>query len=191
MFKHTLNTDTLKIIIITKSRSNSTILQSVYKLILPLPCSGSLCFELHILFYGRVLLLYSNGSSMLVLTFGKVSVLFYCLTTSYTYYRWMALFSQCDTPCGCRWPYPFLDLSSSYAPLWYAFNLLLDIIMILCSWCQMRVCVWNYVLSMGFHSSWSIFVWFYNRHISIYTWIWPIKGYSKYMEKLQKEQSYS
>ncbi|MBA0837831.1 hypothetical protein Goarm_009949 [Gossypium armourianum] len=28
------------------------------------------------------------------------------------------------------WPYPFLDLSSSYAPLWYTFNLLLDIIMI-------------------------------------------------------------
>ncbi|MBA0613726.1 hypothetical protein Godav_014100 [Gossypium davidsonii] len=25
------------------------------------------------------------------------------------------------------WPYPFLDLSSPYAPLWYIFNLLLNV----------------------------------------------------------------
>ncbi|MBA0776232.1 hypothetical protein Gotri_011251 [Gossypium trilobum] len=81
-----------------KSRSNSCILQSVYNLILPLLCSGSLCSELHILFYGRVLLLYSNGSSMLMLTFGKASVLFYCLTTSYTYIMDEWLCSHSVTP---------------------------------------------------------------------------------------------
>ncbi|KAK8655463.1 hypothetical protein V6N13_108038 [Hibiscus sabdariffa] len=59
------------------------------------PSCGSRSSESDILFYGRAHLSSSNGSSMLVLTSGNVILPVH----------W--------------WPYPFLDLSSLYAPLWY------------------------------------------------------------------------
>lgn len=37
------------------------------------------------------------------------------------------LFTETVNSCCNRWPYPFLDLSSQYAPLWYVYDLIREI----------------------------------------------------------------
>ena len=97
-------------------------------------------FGLHILCCGQLYLSFSSGSSMHVFLYGKhfshlvvyyytfdnvvfvVAILslplhFYSYVLSYFFI--LIIHFLFSVSFFCRWPYPFLDLSSPYAPLWY------------------------------------------------------------------------
>lgn len=77
-------------------------------------CRAFQCFDLHILSCGQLHLWFFSGSSMPLFRFGKTvyPIFFLLLFNRYSSVHNLLTFSY-------RWPYPFLDLSSPYAPLWY------------------------------------------------------------------------
>jgi hypothetical protein len=77
-------------------------------------CRAFQCFDLHILSYGRLHLWFFSGSSTPLFRFGKTvyPILFLFLSNRHNSVHNFLSFYY-------RWPYPFLDLSSPYAPLWY------------------------------------------------------------------------
>lgn len=77
-------------------------------------CRGFQCFDLHILFCGQLYLWFFSGSFMLVFHYGKTEYPIFWLLLS----TWHNSVHNFSIRCS-RWPYPFLDLSSPYAPLWY------------------------------------------------------------------------
>lgn len=79
--------------------------------------SGSHSSGLAILFCGQLYLWFSSGSSMLVFPFGKNTFDLFWYLSMLNNFAWAP--SQRWYCCFHRWPYPFLDLSSSFAPLWY------------------------------------------------------------------------
>lgn len=80
---------------------------------------ASLGSEFHTFYYWLVSTCFSSGFFTPLLQHGMFSS--HYLFSHYRKWIFLVLFFFL-TSLWCRWPYPFLDLSIKYAPLWYVFS---------------------------------------------------------------------